>query len=318
MNATRYTADGRRLFNNEYEFFMDGKMRYCYRKMIDGKSYCVSSLSLEEMREKSSKLLGQLTDVTEKLKNSTKQNGVEIFKSDDFGDIRVVYRDGDPWFLAADVCRALDIGNPTMALTRLDTDEKALSNIEGLSRGNDKGNIVSEAGLYSLILRSRKPEAKAFKRWVTHEVIPSIRKHGVYASDEFLKKSEEERKKILEKIKNERDALAFENERQATHISELEEGCDMFGTISFTQLRDAYGESVIPMLKESGVIAEGDDGFLCLTEPYKNKGYAKRGKMKNGKPFMLWTALGCVDVVYKILKEKYGMIPVKPLRFHYV
>ena len=317
MNATRYTADGRRLFNNEYEFFTDGKSRFYYRKMIDGKSYCVSSLSLEEMREKSSKLLSQLTDVTEKMKNSTKQNGVEIFKSDDFGDIRVVYRDGDPWFVAADVCKSLNINNVGNATAKLDDDEKGVHSMDTLG-GEQKVSIISEAGMYSIILLSRKPKAKAFKRWITHEVIPSIRKHGVYASDEFLKKTEEERKKILEKIKNERDALAFENERQATHISKLEEGCDMFGTISFTQLRDTYGESVIPMLKESGVIAEGDDGFLCLTEPYKNKGYAKRGKMRNGKPFMLWTALGCVDVVYKILKEKYGMIPVKPLRFHYV
>ena len=101
-----------------------------------------------------------------------------IFEDPAFGQVRSTLIDGEPWFVAADVCQSLEVGNPTMALRRLDADEKALITIEGLSRGNDSVNIVSESGLYSLILTSRKPEAKAFKRWITHEVIPSIRKHG--------------------------------------------------------------------------------------------------------------------------------------------
>lgn len=96
-------------------------------------------------------------------------------------NIRVVMRDGDPWFVAADVCAALDIGNPTMAVTRLDEDERALISIEGTNNGNESLNFVNEPGLYSLVLGSRKPEAKTFKRWITHEVIPSIRKTGGYA-----------------------------------------------------------------------------------------------------------------------------------------
>lgn len=71
--------------------------------------------------------------------------------------------------VAADVCRALGIGNSSDAVKRLDDDEHALVSIEGLSRGNDKANIVNEPGLYGLVLASRKPEAKAFKRWITHE-----------------------------------------------------------------------------------------------------------------------------------------------------
>ena len=85
--------------------------------------------------------------------------------------------DGQPWFVAADVARILEIGNPSQAMTRLDDDERTLISNEGRDL-----NVVSEAGLYSLILGSRKPEAKAFKRWVTHEVLPAIRKHGVYAT----------------------------------------------------------------------------------------------------------------------------------------
>lgn len=85
--------------------------------------------------------------------------------------------DGQPWFVAADVARILEIGNPSQAMTRLDDDERTLISNEGRDL-----NVVSEAGLYSLILGSRKPEAKAFKRWVTHEVLPAIRRHGSYTA----------------------------------------------------------------------------------------------------------------------------------------
>ncbi len=88
---------------------------------------------------------------------------------------------GNPWFIAADVCAVLEIGNVTMAMKRLDDDEQALISIEGLNRGNVPTNTVNESGLYSLILTSRKPEAKNFKKWVTSEVLPSIRKTGSYS-----------------------------------------------------------------------------------------------------------------------------------------
>ena len=92
---------------------------------------------------------------------------------------------GEPWFVAADVCTALAITNPSGAVKRLDDDEKmTLDTTEGHSgqRGGAQAlNVVSESGLYSLILTSRKAEAKRFKRWVTHEVLPAIRKTGTYA-----------------------------------------------------------------------------------------------------------------------------------------
>ena len=110
-------------------------------------------------------------------------NELKIFESEAFGKIRVLKKDGEPWFVAADVCRALEIGNPTDTIKRLDEDEKARLNL-GLSGGDT--NIVNEPGLYALVLGSRKPEAKAFKRWITHEVIPSIRRHGAYMTPEAL------------------------------------------------------------------------------------------------------------------------------------
>ena len=83
---------------------------------------------------------------------------------------------GEPWFVAKDVCAILEISNPSDALKRLDDDERSKFN---LGRQGET-NIVNEAGLYVLVLGSRKPEAHEFKRWVTHEVMPSIRKHGGY------------------------------------------------------------------------------------------------------------------------------------------
>lgn len=106
-------------------------------------------------------------------------NDVTIFRKNEFGAVRAVTLDGEPWFVAADVCRALGLGNSSDVIKRLDEDERTLVSIEGASNGLPV-NAVNEPGLYALILGSRKPEAKAFKRWITHEVIPEIRKTGGY------------------------------------------------------------------------------------------------------------------------------------------
>jgi len=96
--------------------------------------------------------------------------------------VRIVMRKHEPWFVAKDVCVVLGIGNPTEALRNLDEDEKStLSIAEGIP-GNPVKSIISESGLYSLIFRSRKKAARLFKRWVTHEVLPAIRKNGCYAN----------------------------------------------------------------------------------------------------------------------------------------
>lgn len=99
-------------------------------------------------------------------------NKIQAFDNEEFGEVRTVMVSGEPWFVAVDVCKALELSNPTVAVSRLDEDERSKFN---LGRQGE-GTIVNEAGLYSLILGSRKPEAKAFKRWITHDVIPAIRK----------------------------------------------------------------------------------------------------------------------------------------------
>lgn len=108
------------------------------------------------------------------------ENNIQVFNNEEFGEVRTVMVSDEPWFVAADVCKALELSNPTVAVSRLDDDERAKFN---LGRQGE-GIIVNEAGLYSLILGSRKPEAKVFKRWITHDVIPAIRKTGGYIQGE--------------------------------------------------------------------------------------------------------------------------------------
>ena len=135
-----------------------------------------------------------------------------------FGKVRTLQIEKEPYFVAIDVCNILGLTNPTVAISRLDEDEVTKFNLGGLS---GETNIVNEYGLYNLILASRKPQAKAFKRWITHEVIPSIRKHGLYATDELLDnpdflieaitKLKEEREKNL-KLQAINSKLEVENE----------------------------------------------------------------------------------------------------------
>lgn len=116
------------------------------------------------------------------------QNQIQVFKYNGI-EFPVVIKNDEPWWYAAPVCEALDIEDVSRAVSRLDDDEKSLA----ISTRNGvpvRHLLVNEAGLYSLILGSRKPEAKAFKRWITHEVLPAIRKTGAYITpsaprDEF-------------------------------------------------------------------------------------------------------------------------------------
>ena len=112
-------------------------------------------------------------------------NNLAVFNSEEFGELRTIMIEGEPWFVANDVCTILDI-NRTQT-RRLDDDEKGVCSMH-TPGGEQNVGIVNEYGLYNLILGSRKPEAKAFRRWITHEVLPSIRRHGVYATNSALKK----------------------------------------------------------------------------------------------------------------------------------
>lgn len=113
------------------------------------------------------------------------KNGITYFRSNNFKTIRTTKINDQVWFVAKDVCDNLDIKNTTQALSKLDNDERSMFNIGR----QGEVNIINEFGLYSLVLSSRKKEAKEFKRWVTHEVIPSIRKHGAYLTPEKIEEA---------------------------------------------------------------------------------------------------------------------------------
>ena len=121
--------------------------------------------------------------------------------------VRIVDRGGEPWFVAKDVCAVLEIAKVDSAIRSLDEDEKDAHCMSTLG-GDQEMSIVSEAGLYSLVLRSRKPEAKAFKRWVTHEVLPSIRKTGAYVAPNL---GLESLGKVILTIKDQYEQLIEEN-----------------------------------------------------------------------------------------------------------
>lgn len=144
-------------------------------------------------------------------------NSLQIFKNEQFGEIRSVIKNNEIMFVAADVCKALDLSNPSKAVSRLDDDERA--NLKLGRQGNT--NVINEYGLYNLVLASRKPEAKAFKRWITHEVIPSIRKTGGY-NVSLLKEKE-----IEARLNNSRARIASEFRKIAekTDIPEYKHIC---------------------------------------------------------------------------------------------
>ena len=149
----------------------------------------------------------------------TDKNDLMIFESPEFGQVRSVLKDGEPWFVASDVCKALDI-NAT-ATRRLDDDEKADLRLTQVSSNGSKQRrkwiIINEPGLYSLVLGSRKPEASNFRRWITHEVIPSIRKHGAYVADSVLDQLEEHPELVSDFIRQ----LQEENARARTLREQL-------------------------------------------------------------------------------------------------
>lgn len=115
--------------------------------------------------------------------------GLQVFTNSEFGDVRVLEKDGEPWFVGKDVASVLGYTNPSKALLDHVDDEDKLNNESLSSLGQRGGWIINESGLYSLVLSSHKPEAKAFKRWVTHEVIPCVRKTGAYMTPETIEKA---------------------------------------------------------------------------------------------------------------------------------
>lgn len=162
--------------------------------------------------------------------NNKVNNNIEIFSNDEFGSIRTLNINGEPWFVGKDVAEVLGYERPTKAVSdRVEDDD-----IDGIPIQDSIGRmqntpIINESGLYSLILSSKLPTAKKFKRWVTNEVLPSIRKHGVYATEMTIEKTLSDPDYIIQilsafkKEKEYKEKLQLENSQQKETIVNLNE-----------------------------------------------------------------------------------------------
>lgn len=216
------------------------------------------------------------------------ENKLMVFENEAFGKVRTLNLNGEPWFVAVDVCSVLDLSNPTIAVNRLDEDERAKFN---LGRQGD-ATIVNEPGLYTLVLGSRKPEAKAFKRWITHEVLPNIRKHGVYITDEKLKLFAEH-PELLDALMRSLYTAHAENLRHRAERQTLLPKADYYDAFmdadGCTNLRTTAKELNVPerwfarFLQQTGFLYRSPAGNLMPYAIPRNRGlFRVRDYVRNG------------------------------------
>lgn len=213
------------------------------------------------------------------------ENMIETFTSKQFGEVRITLINNEPWFFATDVCKALEIGNAPMTTSRLDEDERMTINSSDSHSGQRGGaqtfTVINEPGLYTLVLKSRKPEAKAFKRWITHEVLPLIRKTGGYMTDTLIQRIQNDPAVIYEFA----DALLAERKRTMALSQELDRAkpkADYFDAFvnpdDCTNIRTTAKELNIPerqfvkfLLKEKFLFRSRSGQLLPYNKP-SNKG----------------------------------------------
>jgi toxin-antitoxin system, toxin component, bro family len=189
-----------------------------------------------------------------------KQNVSFLF---DGQDVRVVVRDGEPWFVAADVCAVLNIANHNDVVAGLDEDEKdAIGITDSVGRIQAK-TVISESGLYSVIFKSRKPEAKVFKKWVTAEVLPAIRKTGGYSVSDPMEmlNTPAVLRGLLANYAEERIALTAKIEADAPKVAFAERHAHADGWFS---LRDTAKQINIPERKFGRLLLA--DGYVYRSQ----------------------------------------------------
>ena len=205
-------------------------------------------------------------------------NDLQIFKNDTFGQVRILEKDNELWFVAKDVCDCLEIKNTTDALKRLDNDERSRFN---LGRQGET-NIVNEYGLYNLVLSSRKPEAKEFKRWITHDVIPQIRKTGTYSMNIPKSLPEALRAYANEvELHNATKAIVAQQEQQIAEFKPVKDYVDKIlsskSCLAITQIAADYGMSAQELnkiLHEAGLQRKVGDQWI-LYKQHMAKGFTK-------------------------------------------
>lgn len=253
-------------------------------------------------------------------------NELKIFESPDFGKVRIMEIDGEPYFVGKDVAEILGYKDTSDAMKRHVDNEDKLTRCFTDSGQNREMYVINESGLYSLILSSKLPKAKEFKRWVTSEVLPSIRKHGAYAVDELINDPELAIKAFTalkeERMKNKQ--LETTVAVQTQQISELKPKATYYDVIlnckdlvSATEIAKDYGKSakwLNNLLHELGVQFK-QGGIWLLYQNYAECGYTSTKTHnyldENGgdhaKVHTYWTQKGRI-FIYDLLKGK-GILP---------
>ena len=247
---------------------------------------------------------------------------LEIFENSEFGEIRTVEINNEPWFVGRDVATVLGYSNPRKAIgDHVDDEDKGVTKCDTLGGSQDL-TVINESGLYSLILSSKLPNAKAFKRWVTSEVLPAIRKHGLYAIDDILE-NPDIAIQALTKLKEERaarKALELDNQVKSQQIAELQPKATYYDLIlqckdllSVTEIAKDYGMSakgLNAMLHELGV-QYNQSGVWFLYARYQHEGYTQTKTQNYNRPdgtqgskvHTYWTQKGRL-FIYNLLKSE--------------
>lgn len=211
-------------------------------------------------------------------------NQLQIFENKEFGKIRTVEINNEPYFVGKDVADILGYSNTRDALSKHIDDEDKLTSQIATAGQNRNVIVINESGLYSLILSSKLPTAKKFKRWVTSEVLPSIRKHGMYATDELIANPDIAIAafQALKEEREQRQLLQFECNKQKQIIGELKPKADYTdiilqskSLISVTQISKDYGMSGTAMnelLHRYGVQYKQGRQWLLYSK-YHNNGF---------------------------------------------
>lgn len=253
---------------------------------------------------------------------------LQIFKNEQFGQVRMVEIEGQPWLVGKDVAEILGYAKPLDAISRhVDEDDSVKYGLTDNLGRTQNTIIINESGLYSLILSSKLPQAKEFKRWVTSEVLPSIRKHGMYATDQLLN-DPDLAIAAFQALKAERTKskeLEVQNSKLQSELDEMKPKADYVdvmlankGLISTTAIAKNYGESAKKFnlrLKDLGIIFKQGKVWLPYAK-YHTKGYVHIEPHpithKNGMPDVSlhtkWTVKGHF-FLYEILKDN-GILPL--------
>ena len=254
-------------------------------------------------------------------------NQLQIFENKEFGKIRTVEINNEPYFVGKDVADILGYQNGSRDINR-HVDEEDRQKTMFFDGNQDKETIIiNESGIYSLIISSKLPTAKKFKRWVTSEVLPSIRKHGMYATDELIANPDIAIAafQALKEEREQRQLLQFECNKQKQIIGELKPKADYTDIIlqskslvTVTQIAKDYGVSgtaMNEMLHRYGVQYKQGRQWLLYSK-YHNNGFThsetvtithsdgRAGTVMNTK----WTQKGRL-FIYNLLKS-YGILPV--------